>query len=154
MPCRLDGAFKRLGARIGEKHRIRKSRVHQALAQPLLFRNGENIGRVPHFFGGAFERADNVRISMTQGIHRNAGMEIEIVSAMLVIQAHALAPLESEIGPGIGAVERRHGHFLWLRMVENRLVAMRDNSATKTKNALATQRVSLPELGRFCQISQ
>jgi hypothetical protein len=41
---------------------------------------------------------------MTECIDGDAGMEIEIVSAMLVIQSHTLAPLESEFGPGIRAV--------------------------------------------------
>ena len=91
---------------------------------------------------------------MAQCVDRDAGMEIEIVSAMLVIQAHALAPLESEIGPGIGAVERRHGFVSFFGGVESRLAAQRDNSATKTKNALVAQRVSAPELGQFPVISQ
>jgi hypothetical protein len=93
-------------------------------------------------------------VAVTQRVDRDAGMEIEIVSAVLIIQAHALAPLESEIGPGIGAVERGHGQIPWFGGVEKRLVAKRDNTATKTKNALDGQRVSVPELGQFCQISQ
>ena len=52
---------------------------------------------------------------MAQRVHRNAGMEIEILSAMLVIQAHALPPLESEFRPGVCAVERGHGISLQSR---------------------------------------
>ena len=46
---------------------------------------------------------------MAQGIDSNAGMEIEIGAAVLVIKAHAFAPLKGEFGAGIGAIERRHG---------------------------------------------
>ncbi|MNW04344.1 hypothetical protein D3C71_2004230 [compost metagenome] len=64
---------------------------------------------MPDLVGRGLERRDKMRVAMAQRIDGNAGMEVEEFSAVLVIQAHALAPLEGEIGPGIGAVERRHG---------------------------------------------
>ena len=108
-PRGLDRAFKRLGARIGEEHRIREGGIDQALGQPLLLGNGKDIGGVPDLVGGAFECRDEMRVAMPQGIDGNAGMEIEIVAALLVVKAHAFAPLKGEFGAGIGAKERRHG---------------------------------------------
>src|SRR5690606_20398767 len=57
-------------------------------------------------------RRDQMRVAMSQGVDRDPGMEIQIGGAVLAEQSHALAPLEGEIGPGIGTVKRGHSSFL------------------------------------------
>ena len=111
VPRGLDSAFERLSARIGEEHRVRKSGIDQALAQPFLLGNGEHIGSVPHLVGGAFERGHQMGITMAQRVDRDTGMEIEIVATLLIEKAHAFAPLKGEFGAGICAKERRHGSY-------------------------------------------
>jgi hypothetical protein len=45
-------------------------------------------------------------------------------------------------------------NFLLLGEVKKTVAGKRDNTATKTKNALVAQRVSVPELGQFRLLSQ
>ena len=100
MTGRLDRALKRLGTRIGEEHTVSEGVVHQPLAEPLLLRNGEDVGGVPDLFGGSLQRADQMRIAVAERIDRDAGVEIEIRCSVLREQSHALAPLEGEVQTG------------------------------------------------------
>src|SRR6185437_8994846 len=52
MPRRLDRAFDRLSARIGEEDSVGEGRIDQALPEPLLLGNGEDIGGMPDLVGG------------------------------------------------------------------------------------------------------
>jgi hypothetical protein len=89
---------------------------------------------------------------MTQGIHGNARMKVEIFSAMLVKKAHAFAALEREFGTGVGAIERRHGRLPF--QVREGGMQNRGKAATQIKNAPPWQRVSWEELGVFHPRSQ
>src|SRR5690606_16758741 len=153
----LDGALKRLGARIGEEHLISKGRIDQPLAQPFLLGNGEDVGGVPDLFGSSLEGAHQMRVAMAQRVHRDAGMKVEIVSALLVIKAHALAPLKGEFRPSVCAIERRHGTFPFLNRFLHAATppaTTRGTAATNTTTAPARTRVSPREFGEFGLPSQ
>ena len=98
----LDGAFHRLGAGIAEEHEVGEGRGAQPLRQPLGLGNLEQVRDVPDLVGLRIERLDEARMRVAQRIDRDAGGEIEIALAVRRDQPNAFAPLESEIGPGIG----------------------------------------------------
>src|SRR5687768_8776067 len=74
MPRCFNSTLQRLGARIGEEHRIGEGGVDQALAKPLLLGNGEDVGSMPDFVGCRLERGDDVLIAMAKRIDGNARM--------------------------------------------------------------------------------
>ncbi len=108
VPRGLDGALDRLSARVGEEHRVRESRIDQALTEPFLLGDREDVGGVPYLFGRLLQRLDQMRVGVTERIDRDAGVEIEISGSVLRDEAHALAPLESEWRSGVGAIQRGH----------------------------------------------
>ena len=90
------------------------------------------IGTGPGGEGAAMQAAKGgMRVAVAEGVDCHAGMEIEVRSAVLREQSHALAPLKSEVGPGIRTVQRRHLRTPFMG-------SFRDccKSPTKTKNAL------------------
>ena len=131
MPGGLDRALHRLGTRIGEEARVGEGVVDQALTEPLLLGNGEGVGSVPDFFGRRLQRRHHVRVAVTQRVDRHAGVKIEVGRAVLREQSHALAPLKSEVGPGIRTVQRRHLRTPFMGSIRDCC-----KSPTKTKNAL------------------
>ena len=108
-PRRLDRAFHRFGAGIGEEHAIGEGDGAQPLRQPLLAGNAVQIGDVPELLGLGGERLDELGMGVTERGHRDARAEIEIALAFGCEQVGALAPLENEIAAGIGRKESRHG---------------------------------------------
>src|SRR6185295_5132916 len=74
------------------------------LAQPrgklLAVRALEQVRHVPEFCRLLLQRRDQVRMAVTQRIHRNTRGEVEIAIAIGGGQPTALAALEAEIDPG------------------------------------------------------
>ena len=110
----LDRAFHRLGAGIGEEHRVGKGDVDQPLRQPFTLRAAIEIGDMHQSFGLPLDGADQVRIGMTQRVHRDAGGEIEVARAVFSDQVAVLAAHGAEAAPGVDGHQRRdrHGNFL------------------------------------------
>jgi hypothetical protein len=63
---RLDRAFHRLGAGIGEEHRVGKGQVDQALRQGFALRAAIEVGDMHQRLGLALDRADQVRVRVAQ----------------------------------------------------------------------------------------
>ena len=100
--CHLDRAFHRLGAGIAEEHHVREARFAQTLRDALGFGNLIEIGDVPYLLRLLGQSRDKLRMSVTQGVDRNAGREIEIAIAVCRNEPSAFAPLKSEVDARIG----------------------------------------------------
>ncbi|CDX33909.1 hypothetical protein MPLA_1690011 [Mesorhizobium sp. ORS 3359] len=124
-PGRLDGAFQRLGARIGEEHLVGKGGIDQPLAQPALFRDFVEIGDVPELGGLFSERRDQMRMAVAQRIHRDAAREVEISLALVGDQPGPLPTVESQGCAGKGLVKRRTAHYMRLRNRKSKKPPMR-----------------------------
>ena len=105
---RLDRAFDRLGARIGEEGEIGEGRLRQPFGEPLGGGDAEQIGDVPRRRGGGVQGSDEMRMRMAERIDRDAGAEVEIAFAIGRDEPSALAALEGEVGPRIGRKQRRN----------------------------------------------
>ena len=106
----LDDAFHRLGAGVGEEHRVGEACGAQPVGQPLALRDAVEIGDVQHLGRLRRDRRDQVRMRMAERVDRDARGEIEIALAVGRDQPSALAPLESEIDTRIGWQHMRsHG---------------------------------------------
>ena len=112
---RLDGAFERLGAGIGEEHLVGEGGVDQPLAEPALPRNLVEIGDVPELVGLLGQRRDQMRMAVAQRIDGDAAGEIEISLALVGDQPGALATVEGQGRAGKGLVKRRTAHYMRLR---------------------------------------
>jgi hypothetical protein len=96
----LDRAFHRLGTGVCEKHEIGKARLAQPCREPLAIRALEQVRHVPQFCRLLLQRRDQMRMRMTERIHRDTGGEVEIALAIGRDQPRAFAALETEIDPG------------------------------------------------------
>ena len=88
-----------------------RERVHEGvpIGEPLSLRNAEQVGDVPELLRLLAERLDEVRMRVTERVHRHAGREIEIALAVRRDEPSAVTPLEGEIGARVGGQEMR-GH--------------------------------------------
>jgi len=110
LPRHLDRAFQRLGAGIGEEHRIGKGRLGEPFGQPFALRDAVEIGGMPQTPGLPGQRFDQMGMGMAEAVHRHAGAEVEEFLACRGDEACALAPLEGKVAAGIGGQKRRdHG---------------------------------------------
>ena len=106
----LDDAFHRLGAGVGEEHRVGEACGAQPVGQPLPLGDAVEVGDVQHLGGLLGDRCDEVRMRMAERIDRDARREIEIALAVGRNQPSALAPLECEVDARIGWQHMRsHG---------------------------------------------
>ncbi|CDX50950.1 hypothetical protein MPL3365_130224 [Mesorhizobium plurifarium] len=124
-PGRLDGAFQRLGARIGEEHLVGESRLDQPLAQPALFRDFVEIGDVPEVGGLLGERRDQMRMAVAERIHRDAAREVKISLALVGDQPSPFPTLKSQGCASKGLVKRRTAHYMRLRNRKSKKPPMR-----------------------------
>jgi hypothetical protein len=62
---------------------------------------------VPELLRLLAQRLDEMRMRVTERVHRHAGREIEIALTVRRDEPSALASLEGEIGAGIGGQEMR-----------------------------------------------
>ncbi len=95
-PRRLDGAFVRLGARIGEKDAIGEARRDEPVGEPLLARDAEEVRGMPELAGLLGQGRDQGRIGMAERIDRDARREVEIGLAVRGIEPRALPSLERQ----------------------------------------------------------
>ncbi len=102
----LDAAFHRLGARVGEEHRVGEGRIDQPLGQTLLTGDAEHVRGVPQLLALTDQRIDQMGMGVAERGHRDSRGEIEIALALRGEQIGALAPLEREIDPGIDRQDR------------------------------------------------
>ena len=112
---RLDGAFQRLGAGIGEEHLVGEGGVRQPFTEPRLPRDLVEIGDMPQFGCLLGERGDQVRMAMAERIHGDAAGEIEISLALFGHQPSALPVVECKGCASKGLVKRRTAHYMRLR---------------------------------------
>ena len=87
----LDRAFDRLGARIGEKHRVGKGQVDQPLRERLALRAAVEVRHMEQSRRLLLQRLGQMRVVMTKQIDRDAASEVEIFFAALTPQIGALA---------------------------------------------------------------
>jgi hypothetical protein len=106
----LDRALHRLGARIGEEHRVGEGVVDQPLRQLLALRAAVEVGDVHQRLGLLLDRLDQVRMAMPQRVDRDTGGEIEEATAVLGNQIHALASHRTHIAPWVNGHECGDGH--------------------------------------------
>ena len=109
-PRRLDRAFERLGAGIGEEHLVGEGRRGQPLAEPLLTGDLVEVGDVPEPGGLLGQRRDQMRMAVAERVDRDAAGEIEITLAVGGDQPAAFAALERQRRARKGVVKRRPGH--------------------------------------------
>ena len=94
----LDRTFDRLGARIGEEHRVGERCGDQALGQFFLAGNTPQIGDVPELARLFLYRLHQIGMGVAETGHRETAGEIEIASAVSRPQIGALAPFEGDKG--------------------------------------------------------
>ena len=106
----LDRALDRLGARVGDEHRVGEGRRDQPLGQRLLVRDAVEVRGVPELPRLRLERRDERRVGVAEERHRDAGAEVEIALAALLGQPGALALDEGERRARVGREDGRdHG---------------------------------------------
>ena len=93
----LDRAFKRLGAGIREEDRVGEGVLNQPTGEPLAIGDLIEIRRVPKFLGLRLKRRHEMRVSVANGINRDARAEIEIALACGRNQPSALASLKRKV---------------------------------------------------------
>ena len=109
-PGHFEGAFQRLDPGIGEEHRIGEGRLGQPRRQPLAFGNAIEVGGVPQPRRLLVQRLDEMRMGMTERIHRNARAEIEILAPIFGGQSRPFAGDERHRMPVVDCKERwTHG---------------------------------------------
>jgi hypothetical protein len=109
-PCRLDRPFDRLGARIGEEHRVGKGELGQAAGISFALWRAVEVGDVDQSRGLILDRPGQDRVAMAEQIDRNAAREIEILLAILAKQICAFAAHRPHRRARINGHERRDGH--------------------------------------------
>ena len=112
---RLDRAFQRLGARIGEEDLVGEGVLDEPLGKPALVGDLVEIGDVPELAGLLGQRRDQMRMAVAERIDGDAAGEIEIALAIGLDQPDTLAPLEREGSTRKGLVKRRTAHYLSLQ---------------------------------------
>src|SRR5580693_2869105 len=98
----LDRQFAGFGAGIAEEHGVGKRVLHEALRQPLLPRNAEQVGGVPKALGLLRHGGDDMRMAVTEAGHGNSAGEIEEFAAVGRVEIRALAPFDGNIPPTVG----------------------------------------------------
>ena len=88
----LDRAFHRLGAAIGEEHRVGEGQVDQPLGEGLALRRAVEVGDVDQRRRLLLDRLGQVRMAMAEQVDGDAAGEIEIFLAALAIEIDPLAP--------------------------------------------------------------
>ena len=107
----LDRAFDRLGARIGEEHRVGKRELGQSPGKLLALGRSVEVGDVHQRRGLALDRTDQVRVAMTEQIDRDPAGEVEIALAALADQVDALALDRPNLAARVDGHERSNGHW-------------------------------------------
>src|ERR1700722_1887153 len=102
----LDRRFVGLGARIGEENKVGEGRLGEALGIALAFRVLIEVRNVPQLRALLDQRLDEMRMSVADRGHGDAGAKVEVALAICRNEPATLASLESDLRPG---VSRNHG---------------------------------------------
>jgi hypothetical protein len=79
----------------------------RGLRQLLAFRDAEQVGHVPDLAGLRLQRLDEMRVRVPEGVHGDAGPEIEIALASIREEPGPLSSLEGEVRAREGRKQRR-----------------------------------------------
>ena len=108
-PRHLEGAFAGFHPGIAEEHGVGKGVGDQPLGQMLLPRHAVEIRGMPQFPCLLGQRRHQSGIGVTEGVHRNAGPEVQITSPVLGEKVATFAPDERDIRPLVGRqYDRKH----------------------------------------------
>ena len=102
----LERALDRLGAGVAQEHPAAEREVGQPLRQPHARLRVEEIPHVHQPAGLLAHRVDHRRVAVAELRDRDAREEVEVLVALVVPQARALAPHELDGIPGVGGHER------------------------------------------------
>ncbi len=105
-PRRLDRALERLGARIGEEHRVGEGQVDEPLGDRRLAGHLVQVRHVHQRRRLVLDRLRQVRMAVAERIDRDAGGEVEPAVAVGVEQIRALAAHRRDFA---AAVDGHHG---------------------------------------------
>ena len=116
--CHLDRALDSFRAGVCEECDVGEARLAQPVGEPLAVRHLVEIGDVPDLAELLGHRLDEMRMAVTEAVHRNARAEIEIALAGGGDQPDTFAALERDIGSGEDGKQMRlgnlaHGDLLW-----------------------------------------
>ena len=107
----LDRGLVGLRARIGEEDEIRERRVGEPPGEALAFGRLKQVGGMPELAPLVRQCLDQMGMRVPDGIHRDAGAEIEIALARRRRQPAAVAPLERHVRPHVSRHDRRWHDF-------------------------------------------
>ncbi len=110
-PRRLDGAFERFRAGIGEENLVGETVGDQSLAQSALPGNLVEVRDMPKLAGLLGQRGDQMRMAVAKRVDRDAGGEIEISLALARQKPNAFAPVECQGSACECLVKCRTAHF-------------------------------------------
>jgi len=91
-PRQLDRAFDDLGASIPEESAVESCQPTQFLGQRRLIAVVEQIRDVQQRLRLVAERGHDLRVGITQRVHRQAAQEVQILPAAIIIKITALTP--------------------------------------------------------------
>ena len=95
-PRRLQRAFDRLGARVGEEDHIGERLFAQGVGEGCLPRNLEDVGDVPKLFSLILDRLDEGRMGVAEGIGRNAHHAVEVFGPVGAPETCALTAIHRQ----------------------------------------------------------
>ncbi len=105
---RLDGAFDRFRAGIGEERHVGEGGRAQPLGQTLLLGDAVQIGDVPQSVRLLGQSAHEMRMRVAERGDRHAAREVEIAVARCGEKIGALPAREGKFAAGIGRKQGRH----------------------------------------------
>jgi hypothetical protein len=108
----LDRGLDRLGARIGEKHRVAEGCVDQPLRQALALGAAVKVRDVHQRRGLLLDRGDQPLVRVAEKVHRDAAREVEVARAVLADQVTMLAAHRPDTATRIDGHERWYRHGL------------------------------------------
>src|SRR3546814_3172668 len=82
LAAQLDAALDRLDPGIAEEDEVGEADRDEPLRQPLLLGDAIEVGGVPQLRRLVLQRRDQMWMGVTERVHRNAGAEVEIASAV------------------------------------------------------------------------
>ena len=106
----LDRAFHRLGAGVGEEHRVREGIVDDTLGEGFALRAAVKVRDVHQRLGLLLDGLGQMRMAVPQDVDRNAAGEIEVFLALLAIEIDPLAPHRPHGRTRVNGHKRRDGH--------------------------------------------
>mmetsp|Transcript_44748 Transcript_44748/g.114412 ORF Transcript_44748/g.114412 Transcript_44748/m.114412 type:complete len:209 (+) Transcript_44748:1264-1890(+) len=94
---KFHGALIGLSTGVAVEDTVREATLHQALGQRSLRLGVEQVAGMHQLGGLLLDSLHPVRVAMSDGIHRNAGSEVQELAAVGGEQLHALAVGEHQV---------------------------------------------------------